>query len=397
MCAAALRPIPAFAQPEIDEARKNARLHIGGIYLTPTFQVKEFGLDTNVFNQSGEQTPDFVTTLSPGADVALPIAHRALLTSHVDADVVYFAHYATERSINPNISLRASGFFHRLTVFAEGGYLNSRQRLNQEIDARARRTDESVGAGLELRIVPKMSLTLAGHAGRTDYAEDQFFRDVNLRQSLAEDARSLTGSINYKATPLTTFALRGEVQQDRFLYSSVKSSDSYRVMPGVEFKPRALISGSAYVGFQQFKPLNASVPGFRGMTAAMSLRYALRSATAFSVTLDRGVQSSYEEINPYFVSTAVGVLVRRQLKGPFDATVGAQRYYYAYQRLLTSLPNLEAPRVDVTYTYSGDIGYRLGRKGRLGFGVSYWTRDSNRQSGVAYQRFRVGSNFSYGG
>jgi len=115
------------------------------------------------------------------------------------------------------------------------------------------------------------------------------------------------------------------------------------------------------------------------------------------VTLDRGVQNSYEEINPYFVSTAVGLLVRRQLKGPFDTTVTAQRYHYAYQRLLTPLPNLEAPRVDITYTYTGDIGYRLGRKGRLGFGVSYWTRDSNRQSGVAYQRFRVGSNFTYGG
>src|SRR6185503_5156047 len=144
VCAAALRPIPAAAQQQIDEARKNARLHMAGLYVTPTFQIKEFGLDTNVFNQSGEATPDFVTTLSPGADLAFPIAHRALLTSHVDADLVYFAHYATERSINPNVSLRASGFFHRLTLFADGNYLNSRQRLNQEIDARARRTDKSV-------------------------------------------------------------------------------------------------------------------------------------------------------------------------------------------------------------------------------------------------------------
>jgi hypothetical protein len=167
-------------------------------------------------------------------------------------------------------------------------------------------------------------------------------------------------------------------------------------MPGVEFKPRALISGSAYVGFQRLRPLNGSVPEFRGVTAALSLRYSLRSATAFTVTLDRGVQNSYEEINPYFVSTAVGALVRRQLKGPFDTTVGAQRYYYAYRSLLTSLPNLEAPRVDLTYSYSADIGYRMGRKGRLGFGASYWTRDSNRQSAVAYQRFRIGSTFSYG-
>lgn len=386
--------VNAAAQDEIDEARKS-RLKMMGVYVTPTLQLKEFGIDSNVFNQPGEQTPDFTATLSPGANLAVPFTHRALVTSHVDADFVYYARYANQRSINPNVTLRAKAFAHRLTLFGGGSYLNSRERLNQEIDARARRLDESVDAGLELRLAAKVSVSATALAGRIDYTDDQVFRGVDLRRALAEDFNSVPASIKYRVTPLTTFVLRGEARQDRFLYSQFKDGDSYRVTPGVEFKPRALIAGSAYVGYGHLSPQNALVPKFGGVVATLSLRYTLRSATAFTVTTDRDVQYSYQQTAPYFVSTAVGVLIRRQLTGPFDATVGAQRYNYAYRDL--ELPGVSplAPRVDITHNFSSDIGYRLGRKGRMGIGVSYWTRASNRAAEVGYSGFRFGSTITY--
>ena len=385
----------AAAQDEIDVARQ-AKLHVNGVYVTPTLQLKEFGIDSNVFNSNGQQTPDFTTTLSPGADLALPFAHRVLVTGHVDADFVYYAQYANQRSINPNLSVRAKGFLRRITLFAEGNYLNSRQRLNQEIDARARRLDTSAAAGIDVRIFPKLSASLSARRGRIDYADAQFFRDVDLRQSLAEDLSSATAAVSYKSTPLTTFVLKAQAQRDRFLFSPFKSGDSYRVMPGVEFKPRALISGSAYVGFGRFSPQNALVPRFDGAVAALSLRYSLRSATAITATFDRDVQYSYLEIEPYYLSTSVGLRIRRQLAGLFDATVGAQRFNYAYRNLVPAVLNPVAPRVDITYNLSSDVGYRLGRKARLGVGVSYWTRTSNRASEVSYSGFRFGSTLSYG-
>jgi hypothetical protein len=391
-----VRTSSVWAQDEIDEARKSARLHLGGVYLTPTVQIKEFGLDSNVFNAAGEGASDFTATFSPGADIAVPFARRALITGHADTDLVYYQKYANQRSVNPNVSLRATGFFHRLSVFTEGTYLNTHQRVNQEIDARARRTDEGLQAGFDLRLLPKLSATMSGRIGRLDYAGDQFFRDVNLRESLAEDSRSVAVAIRYRATPLTTLVIRGDAGQERFLFATVKDTDSYRVMPGVELKPRALISGSAYVGFRRFQPLNPLVPEYRGAVAAASLRYLLQSATAFTLTIDRDVQYSFQELNPYYIGTGVGVGVRRQLAGSFDATAGVQRFQYAYQDLLTSPVHLETPRVDITRNYSGDVGYRFGRKGRLGVGLSYWIRDSNRATEVAYSGLRFGSTVTYG-
>ena len=385
----------AAAQDEIATARQ-APLHFNGVYVTPVLQLKELGVDSNVFNRNGEQTPDFSMTLSPGADLGVPFARRALVTAHVDADFVYYARYANQRSINPNLSLQAKGFLHRMTLFGEGQYLNSRQRLNQEIDARARRLETGAGAGLDVRVLSKLSLSVAARTRRTDYADAQFFRDVDLRQSLAEDVDSLSAAVNFRWTPLTTFAVRAETQRDRFLFSPGKDSDSHRIMPGVELKPRALISGSAYAGLGTFTPKNSLAPSFSGVVAALKLRYAFKSATAFTVTLDRDVQYSYLEIEPYYVSTSVGLLIRRQLVGAFDATAGVQRFNYAYRDLISAGFPLAAPRVDITHNLSTDVGYRVGRKARLGVGVSYWTRMSNRASEVGYSGLRFGSAFSYG-
>ncbi len=98
----------AAAQTEIDDARK-ARIDFNGLYITPTLQLKQIGIDTNVFNQAGEQTPDFTFTLAPGAKLDLPIARRALIESNVSADLVYYAIYASQRSVDPAITLRATG------------------------------------------------------------------------------------------------------------------------------------------------------------------------------------------------------------------------------------------------------------------------------------------------
>lgn len=380
----------------IDDARQNARLRLGGLLVTPTIQLKELGFDSNVFNQAGEQSPDFTATLTPTAQIALPIGRRALVTSRFEADLVYYQKYSNQRSVNPNVSLRGEVFLQRLSVFTSASFLNTRLRVNQEIDARARRIDRSLDAGFNLRVRPKLSLGLSGHLGRLEYGSDQFFRNVRLQDALANDLRSVAASVNYKATPKTTFFLRGDAGQYRFLFSPVKDADSFRITPGVEFQPRALISGTAAVGLRQFKPLNPLVPKFRGAVAALQLSYSLRSATRFTVTLDRDMAYSYQDAESYYVSTAVGLSVRRQLVGPFDATVGTQRFRSDYRDSLTSSTSAGSPRVDMTRNYSADIGYRLGRKGRIGVGVSYWDRDSNRAEEVAYNGLRVGSTVSYG-
>src|SRR5262245_5314027 len=130
------------APAAIDEVRENDRLHLGPLYAKPVLQVKELGIDNNVFNTYGEQASDFTVTFAPRMDWSVPVAKRALFQATTAADLVWYAQYATERSVDPQLGLKGQVFFRRLTLFAGRDYLNTRQRPNQEIDIRARHVDE---------------------------------------------------------------------------------------------------------------------------------------------------------------------------------------------------------------------------------------------------------------
>ena len=69
----------------------------------------------------------------------------------------------------------------------------------------------------------------------------------------------------------TTFDLRYENQTDRFPLSPVRGTDCFRVMPGVELRLRALLNGSAWVGYRRFEPKAAVLPSQAGLISQLAL------------------------------------------------------------------------------------------------------------------------------
>jgi hypothetical protein len=53
-------------------------------------------------------------------------------------------------------------------------------------------------------------------------------------------------------------------------------------------------------------------------------------------------------------------------------------------------------RVDTTDNYGANLGYRMKRNTRLGFGASYYTRDSTRDTFRQYDGLRIGTTMTYG-
>src|SRR4030095_15857150 len=87
----------------IDEIRQSDSLQLGPVYVEPAIRLKELGVDTNVFNQWENEKSDFTFTVTPRADVALPIARAGLVKAEVAADLVYFAQFVSERSVDPRV------------------------------------------------------------------------------------------------------------------------------------------------------------------------------------------------------------------------------------------------------------------------------------------------------
>ena len=405
----------AHAQAEgperISEVRRDARGHIGPLYFTPAVQLKEFGVDSNVFNAAGEQQSDFTFTVGPKMDVWVPVARRALLKGTATSDLVWYSQYDSERSIDPGFSGRGELYLRRVTLFADAAYLNTRQRLNYEVDLRARHVRSAGTVGADVRLTPKLSVEIAGGTDETRFDADTEFDGISLQRTLNQQTTTLAVAGKHQFTPLTTFVVRYEQLRDEFEFSPVRDSESYRVMPGVEFKPRALISGKAYVGYRRFTPAEREVlPEFSGLVAQLGLSYTLLGSTTFGVSYARDLTYSYTELQPFFVNQSVGVSVRRAVGRRFDVLLSGDRHAYDYENLLLtpvlisvdaagnflSATFVEVPqRRDITWNYSASLGYRIG-DGRVGFGVAYWQRESPTNAFRDYDNLRFGTTVTYG-
>jgi hypothetical protein len=384
-----------------DEVRENARSRLGPFYITPALELRDLGVDDNVFNEAADPKSDFTFTLVPRADVAVPVAHTLLLRSTVAADITYYQKYSGERSVSPRLAPRATIFLNKLSFFGEGSYLRSRQRPNYEIDARALRTERAVGGGIGYQLSPNVAIELAGRRSEVKYDAEEIFQDVSLQETLNRKTGTLAAAVRYGVTPLTTIVLKADRSQDRFDFSSERDADTLRVTPGVEFNPTALIAGSAYVGFRRFDAKSDALADFQGLVASAALGYTLLGRTTFIVNAQRDLTYSFERFRPYFVENSYGLTVRQRISGKFDLTAGAGRHQYTYRNLLAAdpvAPPLVSPdhREDVTRNYSVSIGYSLGENVRLGFGTAYWTRGSNLAAYRNYDALRTGISLNYG-
>lgn len=403
---------PARAQEPpspIDEVREQARVHAGPFYITPSLLLRDLGIDSNVFNEPDDPESDFTFTLGPRADVAVPIARRALLRAVVGADFVYYQKYSSERSANPRFAPRAELFLNKLTLFGEGSYLRSRQRPNFEIDARSLRTESFVAGGVAYQYSPRLGFEGSFRRAGVEFDAEETFLGTSLRETLNRESRTYAGLARYAVTPKTTIVLKGEASRDRFEFSPARDADTLRITPGVEFSDRALIFGSAYVGVRRFTTKSEQLEDFHGVVAAASLGFTVLGRTVVTLTGDRDVTYSFERLQPYYVVGSYGVNVRHRLAGKFDVMAGAARHKYTYRDLvvppggqLPTAPSLDPAsvpgqeRVDTTRNFSISLGYMLGPDARLGFGTSYWTRASNSDRFRDYDALRTGVSLNYG-
>ncbi len=392
-------PVPAAAgsQQSIDDIREDYRLQAGPFYVEPAILLKELGVDTNVFNQAGDTNADFTMTVAPQAAVAIPFGNRALVKSVLGTDLVYYAQYASERSVDPQAVVRAELYASRLTFFVEESYLNTRERLNYAIDLRARHLQNDLTGGVAFRATTSLTVEVAARNGRIRFDGDDYFNGQRLKETLDRDTEVYSVTARHRRNGLTTIGLRYENQTDRFPLSPIRDTDSFRVMPGVEFRPKALLNGSAWVGYRRFTPKAAALPSQDGLVSQLALSYTLLGATVFGVTYDRDYQFAYEALTPYFIDNSVGVFVRRAIGARADVRGNVARHRYDYQPLLTGpiLAGPAADRVDTTDNYGVNVGYRLKPQTRAGVGLSYWTRDSTRLDFRNYTGLRVGLTMNH--
>ncbi len=381
------------AQTPSPDAASRARIQLGGLALDPRLDIRDVGVDTNVFNTATDATRDVTFAVGPALDEWLH-AGRVMMTGRSSLDWHYFQQASSQRAFDASQAGAADISLGYLVPHVAARVEQSRERPNIELDARVRRQTSAAAAGVTAKIGAKLSIDLAQERRRIVF-DDLIFQSVNLDDILSRREIETTMTARYVVTPLTTIAVRGGREEAQFLHSPDRNATSVSVMPGIEMKPLALISGSAYVGLRRFSPRTEDVPAFQGIIADVDLSYLLRDLTRLTVGVNRDVDFSFNIANPYFVATGFGSTITQAIGSGWDVVGRLSRTRLDYRAQVGAALAAGAARRDHVDVYGVGVGRRLGTDVRVGIDVDHAERHSS-LVGNGYRGMRIGGSVTYG-
>ena len=380
----------AHAQGGVPEAVEAMPIHVGPLGLRPSVSLTNVGMDSNVFNDASNPQEDFTATIVPRL-LARVRGGRLVLSYGSSADMVYFKKFTSERSLNASTDVRLDGTFGRLQPYVSAGWVDTKDRLNAEVDVRTPRTQRTIAGGARLLLASRTAVVVSARRFDLDFDDGAQFMGVDLARTLNSRSDTVDAALQLLLTPLTTFSMTTSIQRDRFAGAPERDSDTLRLLPALQFDPTSLIRGNIAVGYRRFRPLTPALPDYSGLLVQAGLGYTLLARTRFDLDLTRDVQYSFEDLEPYYLSTGSRLTVTHQLVGPLDlqAFGGRQNLGYRQRQVARDV------RRDEVDTYGGGAGYRLRDSLRLGV-----TWETNRRRSVLderrYERHRIYASLTYG-
>ncbi len=366
---------------------------LGPVGLSPTVSITNFGIDSNVFNDSATPRADFTLTATPRV-VARARSGRILLSGALATGMVYYQKFEDQRSIDYGTDARADMDLEWFHPYAAVQRLDTRERLNAELDVRAPRVSTQSLIGTRFSNSLRTALRFEARRSSVTFDEASVFEGIVLNRTLNSDTTVFEGAFDFALTPLTTLSVMAARQQDRFELSPERDANSVTVMPSLTFAAPAILQGSIGVGFRTFNGSAASLPDYRGLVFKGALSHTIAERTRVDLGLARDVQYSFEVLEPYYLTTGVRVTLTRQLFESFEVRGTASRDILDYR---TNAPDASIPasRRDRLNLISAGAGYRWSPTIRIGLDVEWANRASDRQD-RKYDRTRLLGSASYG-
>lgn len=375
--------------PTVDVDPPAYPFRLGPLMFSPGVRLQQLGVDTNIFVESEAPKEDFVITATP--EVNLYLRPRGMrVTGRFGADFNYFRRYADERYIAPAARGRVELLLARLRPYAGLGRIDTRDRPNREIDARARHVDTDVGAGLAYALSPVSLVYASVSRLRTDYRTGERFAGIDLERSLDRDTTTVDAGVRLSLTPLTTLSFGGGYTDDAFAFDAERNATSRYAHAEFTFAADAIFRGTARIGVRDFQPDATRLDDFRGLTAQVGLVYPVRDRGSVGVTVRRDVAYSYERDEGYYVETIADLSYTHRVAGGWDV-----RAQWVGTRLNYGDAIVTAGRVDGVRTVGLGLGYNFVDQSRLGLSWEWWRRSSDRRADRRYDRRRVYASWAY--
>jgi putative beta-barrel porin BBP2 len=375
--------------PPPDDTPEHQQSHL---VWRPSFALTNLGWDSNVFNLPEEpaapggttdQRGDFVTSFAAGLAPIWRVGDARIVTD-TGLAYNYFQHFEQERGFDATARGSLEVPVSRATLHASGGYANVRQRLNFEIDTRARRTERDYAGGIDLAVGSRSRLELRARRGEVVFDEDSPDAAF-LRDTLNRDERTAAVSFEYALTPFTNFVATGERGIHEFPLSPMRNGDSDGVFAGLSLSPDAVISGQGSFGWRKVTVTNPVIPSFSGLNGDIDLATVLGTSTRLAFRAERIVNFSADELSPYYVQTRAGLAVTQALGESWEIAARFDRVRLDYVQSMLEPGAQYREHVDF---YGGGVGYRFPGGFRIGLQGELMRRRASNDPSRAYDTLR---------
>jgi len=383
------------ALPSAAYAQNEPRFVSGPLTWSPVFQLREAGIDSNVFNAAEDPKEDTVGTASSQVNSVLTLGLLQAATQGT-LEYQYFERYKSERGLNRRVSSHLEFPVTRFSPDVTVSWARVKERSGNEIDIRAPRTDWGYALGIQTKITSRIAVTATGGKQKSTYERGLTFRGVDIASRL--DRETVLGSVTTRITltPLTSLLLDASIGRDQFSFRPDAATENIRGNVGVEFAPDAVIRGKASIGYHSLQPRyggvsNATMAAFGGITSSTELGYTLLGLTRVAGRFSRDSNYSISASQPIYVSTAGGLDMLQTLFGPVDLTVHASREQLEYRETVLAIGH-----TDLADALGGGLSIRIGSGVVVALLYDNTERRSTGGRQFEYQRRRIFTTVTYG-
>lgn len=344
-------------------------LTLGPMKIVPGVVVREAGWDSNVFQESVDPKEDYVVAIAPDATVFLRVPW-VQLSAYGGGDFNWYQKYDSENSQGYSAKARVDFVLSRLRPFVGSGRTRIRERPNGEIDVRADRLVQEYSGGVAYDLSTHSAVYVSAFQNTTRYY-DAFEEGIDLSAVLNYDRNSYSVGLRTELTPLTSLTVSGSYQEDRFHNDVLRNGETSLVSAALRIAPEGIVSGTASVSYEDYRPVGPEVRPFKGITALGSLTYSILDVGRLTFTGVRGTEYSFDTVEAYYVENTALLSYTHRIFGNVDVQVrgGRSMFNYAYSEIAPA-------HKDTLDTVAGSVGYNLSNRTRISANYEFSRRRS---------------------
>jgi hypothetical protein len=345
-------------------------IRLGELRIHPAFSLTE-EYESNVFQTPTDEQGDFVTRISPGFALHLPLGRHDFYTGYRAEFLKYIKlknqdttnHYATT-----GMKLDFPG---GLLVNMDNVFSKSSEAPLTDLAGPVKNRQNALRSQVEYRLGELYSIGLNHNLNYYDYLEqqDEFLDRIENRVGLAG---------YYRIFPKTDVLVEPGYGRIDYLQSSSsnRNANNYDFLVGLRGEPTARVRGLTKVGVLFREPTHTGGENWNGFVTFNQVNYQATGKTSFTLTFERRPFESSFVNNDFFVSL-FGILTMNYQFGPalsFQVNVGAALNEYP---VTATLGTQTAKRDDTLVGAGAGVIYTFNRWLFVRANYQYDRRNSN--------------------